>query len=456
MLRPWRNAVAVVLVANAAFLVLSFAAQLLPQEKLRQRVRDAFAAGDLVEQDYLPFDARRGFHQYNDCNILQMLTNDDDSSAGRAFGPWLRHAEFPVLDACQTLRALVVDERDPESLVSQRYTRYWHGYLPATGFLLMFLSLGGVRLLLLVITHAAALSVVVAGLWRPRFLPLALPIGMLGAFAWGLPYFGQGLSHAYGDAAVMLGITTLLAAPPAIARRERLLPICAAWGSVVAYFDMLTGALPVAAALLLPTAYVVARRADAGGDPLAHLRAALAAVAAFTLGAALSVAITIALAALLARPHDLDLLLGNLRKYTDPVAARSAEHGYVDILRRLFRRGTAMTFGDRSAFRAVLWLSAASWVGAVVVAWIRRTRLALGDLAAFAGGAAGIAVWIAILQSHTFIHAGFMTRILIVPVALGFAALLWQLGSARSSSPRSDLAAGGGRSVAGSARTAAR
>jgi hypothetical protein len=35
----------------------------------------AFIAGDLTPDDYLPYDSSRGWHQFNDCNILQMMIN---------------------------------------------------------------------------------------------------------------------------------------------------------------------------------------------------------------------------------------------------------------------------------------------------------------------------------------------------------------------------------------------
>lgn len=42
-------------------------------------------------------------------------------------------------------------------------------------------------------------------------------------------------------------------------------------------------------------------------------------------------------------------------------------------------------------------------------------------------GAALIIVWILSFQTHTYHHAEFMVRISIVPIGLGWAALVWQL-----------------------------
>ena len=59
------RAVAVLLIANASFLVSSLA-PLVDTETVVRRVQRAFASGELTDSDYLPWDSRRGWHQYND------------------------------------------------------------------------------------------------------------------------------------------------------------------------------------------------------------------------------------------------------------------------------------------------------------------------------------------------------------------------------------------------------
>ena len=48
---PWMTALVVVVLANAAFLMLGVWAATLPREPLAQRVREAFASADLIEND---------------------------------------------------------------------------------------------------------------------------------------------------------------------------------------------------------------------------------------------------------------------------------------------------------------------------------------------------------------------------------------------------------------------
>src|SRR5262245_49541953 len=134
----WPRAFLLVLLLNVAFPMLLLLSSFMPSKVIVARIQQAFSTGELVEDDYLPYDVHRGFHQYNDCNILQMMSNEDASLVAHALGPWLHMSDYSATEACRTLRELVVDGRDPGAFVSSRYTRYWHGYIPILSMLLMF------------------------------------------------------------------------------------------------------------------------------------------------------------------------------------------------------------------------------------------------------------------------------------------------------------------------------
>ena len=89
----WLRAFVLVLLLNVAFPVSLLLSSLVPSEVIIARIQQAFSKGELVENDYLPYDVYRGFHQYNDCNILQMMTNQDSSLVAHALGPWLHMAD---------------------------------------------------------------------------------------------------------------------------------------------------------------------------------------------------------------------------------------------------------------------------------------------------------------------------------------------------------------------------
>lgn len=425
----WLSAFTVVLVLNLVFPLLLLFSSLLPSEVIVGRIQHAFATGELVENDYLPYNVQQGFHQYNDCNILQIMTNQDTSQMASALGPWLYLPHSSATETCRTLRELIVDGQDSDTYLASRYTRYWHGYIPILSVFLMFLEISSLRMILRIAVYMAVLLLLLSSIREKRLLALTGPVFISGTFFWGLPYFGQGMSHALGDIAVMLGIACLVFWHRSFADASRLIPFSASFGAVIVYFEMLTGPLPVAAGLLFPAAYLVSRlnnSLDAGIDR--HLRLATLASIAFAMGAVVTVGIRILVAASLVQPSGLDVFAGNFGIYTQPVASTSLVPGFLRPFVHLLRGGEVLTYGSEWGLTVLYASAAISWFVSLWVAHQNATRSGWADLSAFLIGAAAIPIWTIILQTHTFQHIGFMTRILIVPISLGWAAMFWQLG----------------------------
>jgi hypothetical protein len=74
-------AFAAIAVLNILFLAASLYAASASEAPKVEKVRKAFAAGELVDRDYLKSDWRRGKDQYNDCVVLQLVVNPRDSLA---------------------------------------------------------------------------------------------------------------------------------------------------------------------------------------------------------------------------------------------------------------------------------------------------------------------------------------------------------------------------------------
>jgi hypothetical protein len=178
----WRRAFVLVLLLNAAFPILLLLSSLMPSEVIGDRIQQAFLTGELIAIDYLQYDIDRGFHQYNDCNILQMMTNGDSSPVAHALGPWLYMADSSATEACRSLRELVVDGRDPEAFISSRYTRYWHGYIPILAVLLMFVEISTLREILRLAVYTTLLLLLFSTIREKRFLSLTGPVFVSGAF----------------------------------------------------------------------------------------------------------------------------------------------------------------------------------------------------------------------------------------------------------------------------------
>lgn len=424
----WLRAFALVLVLNAVFPILLLFSSLLPSEVIVGRIQHAFATGELIERDYLPYNVHQGFHQYNDCNILQIMTNQDTSLVASALGPWLHMPHSSATEACRTLRELIVDGRNPDAYASSRYTRYWHGYIPILSTLLMFLEISSLRMILRIAVYMAVLLLLLSSIREKRLLVLTGPVFISGMFFWGLPYFGQGMSHALGDITVMLGIACLVFWHRSFAHASRLVPFSASFGAVIVYFEMLTGSLPVAAGLLFPTAYLISRlnnHLDVGINH--HLRLATMALIAFAIGAVITVGVRILVAASFVQPNGLDIFAGNFGIYTQPVASASLVPGFLRPFVHLLRGGEVLTYGSERGLSVLYASVAISWFVSLWAACQNATRSGWADLSAFLIGAAAVPAWTIILQTHTFQHIGFMTRILILPISLGWAAMLWQL-----------------------------
>jgi hypothetical protein len=459
----WLRAGGLVLLLNALFLATAVATARLPREPLRERVRDAFAAGVLTDRDWLAFDMRRGNHQYDECLILQMLTNEPGPLLAAAVGPRKHARDASYSDYCLTLQQLVVERADPAGFIDFPYTRYWHGYMPVTAGFLSVADLGSAKRVLHVLAYAATLLLLAAALRRTGMLRV---VGVSTAIAtmavWGLPYFGQLFAHAPGDILVVLGLAALITGADRLRRQVLLVPFCAAFGALVVYLEFLTGQLPTAAALLFATTYAIgtgrteeiAPRAapdrtgiaepNSGADlaAVARVRAgawrlAVLALVAFAFGAGLTVLIKQALAAAVLGTAAISAFSGSLVRYMGPAPTG----GFVpDVLRpfsELFRWGRVLTYNSPALAAILFGAAIVSWIAAAAVSVRAGLRHARGwtvasDVLALMFGAAIIIAWILLLQNHTYFHARFMVRMAVAPIALGAAALTWSLLATRT------------------------
>jgi hypothetical protein len=440
---PWMNALVVVVLANAAFLMLGIWAATLHRDPLAQRVREAFPSADLIENDWPGLESRRGFDQYNDCSILQMITNHDDDILANAVGPLIYNKNAGETNKCATLHRIVNEGPDAAPYLVFRYTRYWHGYDPVAAALLQVLDVGNAREALRIALYGSLVLLVVAAGTRHRGLfAVAASIAITGALFWAVPYFGPNFSHAPGDILVILGIAALLHWRERLFRLGTLVPFCAVYGAGVVYFEFLTGQLPTAMGLLFPTAYLIARSRPAPDDqPREAWHFAAAALMAFVLGALLTVAIKQILAVVVVGPEALKSFLVYLRRYVNPSPEASMRHfretwssPHASIVWSSLRaiyvvlgEGYVLTYGSRAAAGLLYAAGALAWLSAAYVAFRRAARSASSDLLAMAAGVAIVVIWTLCFQTHTTLHKFWMVRMMLVPLSMGWGALAWQL-----------------------------
>lgn len=432
---PAVRAAGAIALANLLFFVLVFAGQGDPCVSLA-RVQAAFEGEDLQTKDFLFKDARRGWFQFNDCNVLQMLTNPEPSRLARALAPTVYRENDDWEGQCRVLRALVSEWVDPRTLLSLRYSRYWHGYNVVAALGLRFLELRNLRRVLvgLVWISIAVLAAasIRSGLCVRR---TGLSVALAAATVWGVPYLAPGLTQGPGDALLLLALAPIAARPRMATDLGRIVPYAAGFGAAVVFFEMLTGQLPIAVAWLAAMTLAAARDEARPSRP-APARIVLAAIVAFGVGAIATVGVKIALATALVAPQADSDFASRLGLYTRIPDWASYSPSWVSgplarlpgILlpfARLVLKTNMLAFGSVRAGYGLVATAAIAWLAAVALG-LRSWRSPGGqDRLVLAAAALVPAAWVCLLPSHTYIHATFMVRILVVPISLAPLALFW-------------------------------
>lgn len=417
---------ACLVIANALFLGLMLITPYEP-DRVGDRIRAAFASGDLGLDEYRRHDIRRGWHQYNDCAVLQLLSAPDSSRLARSLAPHWSFLRADVSEnmSCGTLEALMVEGASRDTMTNYRYTRYWHGYMVPVGFGLHAMRLVDLRRLLL-ITVCTGIVVLAGAALRagPHTRRTGLAIAGTAALCWGVPYFGPGLSHGPGDAALLLMLAGLAFRRSLSTDLGALLPYSAVFGAIVVFFEAFTGQLPIAGAWL--AALVLASARDEprprANDPRL---VALSALAAFGIGGVITVVVKQVLAELLAEPTAGFAFMSRLDLYRSIPAPRNGIPGlllpFIELVRRMF----VLTAWHRSAAKVLAVLLAIAWSSAVARGWRHRREVDGRDVIFLSAMALLPAAWVVIVPTHTLIHASFMVRMMVVPISLSVAALLW-------------------------------
>lgn len=420
---PALLALLAIALVNAFFMAASFYAGSAPSAKKVDAVREAFATGELVEKDYLKSDWRRGKNQYNDCVVLQLAINPRESAMKKALAPALYVSRGLHSEVCRSLRLLVSNETASVGLIGDSYSRYWHGYVPLTSALLEIAEVGKIRQALRLFVFASLLALILAAARAGGALRTAgISVGVTGMLFWGLPYYGQGLSFAPGDAIVILGITAFIIARRTLQNVSKLVVYSAAYGSLVAYFDFLTGPLPTGACLLFLFAYLAKFDERPQAKPSGAWKNAILALGTYTLGAVLTVAIKQLLVLATLGPDELRTLVENAQLYTGFAEDRPLAMVYVSAFFNLFKYTPLLTYYSILGGVVLLLCFALAWAVAAYLALRSGSQTGKSVFLAHVVGASGIMMWVLLMPTHTIIH-GFMARMLMVPFALGWSAL---------------------------------
>jgi hypothetical protein len=422
---PFTYAVKSIVLANILFFLLMYVGQG-NKNVIEKRIEHAFAMEDLVLTDYLSFDTRRGYHQYNDCVVLQMIVNESPSRIEHAIAPSVYiNNDHTWRNQCAMLYNLVVGDANRDNLIKSNYARYWHGYNALVASALSFMELRVLRLFFTTaIWCSIVLLVVISFRKRPNTRRTGLAIATSSAIFWSIPFFAPNFTHGPGDILVLLGVTGIGAWGDKIVRNKMIIPYAACYGSVITFFEMLTGQLPIAAAWLGAMTLAIYRDAE---HPYEVRVPALVLVTmiTFALGSAITVGTKQILALLLVDVNIGKLFLLNLVNYNKFPESGKGWPGFLLPFRELALHTGMLAFGNRIGGYGIIITFGIFWFTSAVLGWklrqfqYGRDMLILGSIALIP------IAWILLLPTHTYLHAGFMVRILIIPISIAPLALFW-------------------------------
>jgi len=415
--------------ANALFLAVRFADNLISKQAVGASLREGYEDGSMTVLSY-PHNMLIGRDQYSDCIVAQIAALGDPDPIRDAIAPRLLAAEQVGADMaplrrypCLDLKTYV-DGRYPE-VPAATYTRFWHGASSVLAIALSYLPVDGYRALLLNLTLGLiALTAVAAALAGPRLLIGLSPL-LITSFAFN-GQLGYGQLFGYGPAQVALWATAafILLCRKRMSPRNLLL-LAVLSGAFEAFFDQL-----ISPPLVLMTFVIVAHlvwdvRVDQRGFRKA-LGNCLALFAAWSFGFLGSYAfkLVLTIAALGWSPlHEM------AQQLAFRVGTVDAEYGYhardhisrwsmlgdnfVALLGNSWRLG--YTGGKAGAADALISCTV-GWTG-WVLAFYRLFKLPANQRLQFV--TAGIPylvasvfmiLWVIALPEHTMRHAFFMVR----------------------------------------------
>ncbi len=224
---------------------------------------------------------------------------------------------------------------------------------------------------------------------------------------------------------MLLGLAVVIAWPRLTMTFRGIVPYAAAFGCVIGFFDMVTGQLPIAAAWLAALT-LASNRDQRQAEGVADARGvALVAFLAFAAGACATILVKQAIAVSLTEPGVAGQFASNLRLYMSVPDYEDGWPGMLEPFGRLFRKSGNLTYGNAVAGYAMVVAMVVAWLAAAIRGWQTRDHYRGPDRLVILSAALIPVVWTLVLPNHTYIHAGFMVRILVVPLALAPVALFW-------------------------------
>ena len=420
------------LAANALFLAVRLADNLVPKAAVAASLRDGYANGSMTIQSY-PTNMLVGRDQYSDCIAAQLAVLGGTDMVSDAVAPRLLSPEQVGPDLrpikqypCQALKHYV--EGGYREVPSATYTRFWQGSASVLAVGLAILPVDAYRaLLLLTALGLIALTTVLAALSGKRLLFAMAPLLLASALFGGQIGYGQLFSYGPPQIAFWIFAAAMIALRRHLTH-ERLMTLAVLSGATEAFLDQIIS-VPLVAASFLIVAGLVSHHRE-GTPPVRPAVASMAMLAsAWLFGFAGTYAMKLLLSVVLlgwAPAQEFFQQLAFRAGTVDAEFGYTSEHPasrlamlWVNILAlggNFWRLGFAANENGILNYVALL-LGAGGWIAAIHrraagPAEDRGRALAAGI--PYIAAALFLLVWVIALPEHTMRHAFFMVRSAIV------------------------------------------
>jgi hypothetical protein len=407
------------LASFALFMVVSYGALPGDPSVFRQRIGEGFAHKRLVENPYQEGSTTIGSHQWNDCLIIVMASDQRGDRDRLALAPLVMEFDQGLdmaTNPCAVLSALNKGEKPNATLYY--YDRYLHGAVVLLRYALPHAGIGQVRAMYRKAISAClllSLALVVAGLWRGRN-PRAFAVLGVSTLAFmryfGLESFSQSLGHGPADAVIAVYLLTLCVMAFVPVGLTVALAAAAIFGALTIIFELFTGGVPIGLAMVIALTPLVIRP---GVRPL---HASAAASAAFLgAGAVLYLARMVAIA-----------LAGTTGVASDTVSEilrltiLSPEGPHLGVAARNLVQSIGVLTGGMGLLSAGT-IAIALVAGALGFARLRarnQSEIVREEALMLAISAAITPLWCAGFTVLMVNHAWFTDRVLVWPIAAGF------------------------------------
>jgi hypothetical protein len=413
--------------ATVFFAVLIVLALFAPQDQptIRRHLVDAIVGGEMVAQSDLgPRGRSPVYRNVFDCMLLGMMLAPAENGSAAAMSnrrlaaaaPSAQDVRVPPFPDCQAL-AQAFPELGGSGVQFIQYDRYVLGMRVAGRILLSAMSVETMRRVLPATAYALLAIIALAALtllWRANgdtertrgagYLAIAACLALF----YCVPYFDATLTFGPMDCVQYLFILISLICPLAEMRPGRLAFYGAGYGSLIAIFEILTGGITLALALL-PLLLALGDR----GERANYLARLITLWGCFCVAVVATFAVKKLYAVVLLGDSDNFIAALLHRTYGEFEGDASVSYSLASLLTAYYR-GSALIGWGSSRFGALL--VAASFATIALVWWRARGSLSAHLRWAGALSLVALAVWVVVFLNHSILHAFFMARFLVIPL----------------------------------------